>query len=406
MHPYVSQSSQVIRAYYGGIGKTAVIFPAAFLVAVAMGQLTLGMVLYARAAFVASPTQIGVLAGIWSVTYVAACLLIRPLFSRVLPRYLVIGSTGAMAVLTFAMAQVGTLNALFILYALFGMVLSFFWPTMMGWVSTTSEGVQLGRIISRFNFAWCSGNMISPFVCGWLSERDPRYPLLFAAGLLILVMAFVSGASMVLPKVKADRGSGAAHDAAPGERDNSCILRYPAWIGLFAAFFAMGIVIAVFPLAALQEWSLQETVIGAILTGRGLTNMFGFIVLGKFHGWHFRQGPMLAAQWTAVVVFAGLALSGSVWIAALLLAGLGLSNAMSYSASLFHGAAGSLNRTRRMAIHESILAAGLVCGSIAGGWLYELLGYEWLFAIVAMLLAGLTVVQTLVGRTLVSKVKA
>jgi DHA1 family multidrug resistance protein-like MFS transporter/DHA1 family quinolone resistance protein-like MFS transporter len=50
---------------------------------------------------------------------------------------------------------------------------------------------------------------------------------------------------------------------------------------------------------------------------------------------------------------------------------MGALRALSYNNSLFHGVSGSINRTGRMAVHESLLAAGLIFGSSLGGLLYE-----------------------------------
>ena len=51
----ISQPYQVVRAYYRGIGKTGVIYPAAFLMSCAMGQVVLGLIFHARDTFGASP---------------------------------------------------------------------------------------------------------------------------------------------------------------------------------------------------------------------------------------------------------------------------------------------------------------------------------------------------------------
>ena len=54
-----------------------------------------------------------------------------------------------------------------------------------------------------------------------------------------------------------------------------------------------------------------------------------------------------------------------------LVAGAGGMRALSYSNSIFHGVSGSINRTGRMAVHEALLAAGLICGSLLGGLIYQ-----------------------------------
>ncbi len=383
---------------FEGSGKTAVIYPSAFFVSVAMGQLTLGMVLYARAILAVGGTRIGILAGIWSVVYVFSCLFLRPLLNRVLPRFLIMGSTGCMGVLVLFMARVESYAVLLVLYAFFGMILSLFWPPIMGWVSTGVEGPQLGRIIGRYNMSWCSGAVISPFICGWLSGIDARYPLLFGAVLLLLVCVYVSAMSPLIPRIKSDRGTGASHDAAPGDKDCSCPLRFPAWIGLFASFFGMGMLTAIFPLVALEEWGASEMMVGLMFALRGLSNVAGFVMLGRFHGWHYKLTPMLAAQWAAVAVFALLAGAESTAVAAFLLLLFGISGAVSYAASFFYGTSGSLNRARRMAIHESVLAGGLVCGSVMGGWFYDRMASTGTFVMVAVFLAFMTMAQIIVGR--------
>ncbi len=394
-----------IQDYISGTGKMAVIYPAAFFMAVTMGQMTLGMVLYARLVLAAGGTRIGALAGIWSLTYVFGCLVVRPWFNRVLPRYLVMGSTATMAGTVLAMLGLETYCMLLVLYAIFGLALSLFWPPLMGWVSTNVEGPHLGRVIGRYNMSWCSGAVISPFICGWLSAVDPRYPLMLAVGLMLFICVFVAVASRFLPGIGVDRGTGAAHDALPGDTDSSSPLRFPAWIGLYASFFGMGTLTAIFPLVAMETWDTLESMIGLVFTVRGLANVAGFILLGRIHAWHHKWIPMVAAQWVAVVTLIALSLAGSVITAAGLLAVFGISNAMSYASSFFHGTAGSLNRARRMAIHESVLAAGLVSGSVAGGWIYEKLASSIVFFVVAMILAGLTMLQTMMGRSQETRMK-
>ena len=98
---YISQRRQLIKSYYTGIGKTAVIFPSAFLVAVGAGLITLGIVFYLRDVFRASPSEIGLIAALWSLSYICGCLFIRPLFDRILPRHTIMIATFSISALTF-----------------------------------------------------------------------------------------------------------------------------------------------------------------------------------------------------------------------------------------------------------------------------------------------------------------
>ncbi len=58
-------------------------------------------------------------------------------------------------------------------------------------------------------------------------------------------------------------------------------------------------------------------------------------------------------------------------ILAALIAMIGALRAHSYNSSLFHGVSGSVTRTKRMAVHESLIAGGIIFGSSLGGLIYQ-----------------------------------
>lgn len=395
MFQYISQQRQIVRSYYSGIGKTAVIYPAAFLVAVGMGQVSLGLIFFARDVFNATPTLIGRLAGVWAISFVFGCLVIRQAFNRVLPRYLIVGSTLCLSALVFGMQHVPTLGWIFVLYVLYGMAASLFWPPLMAWLSTDTEGTALGRVLSRFNVSWCIGNTVSPFICGWLSEQAVHLPLLFGSGLFLLTATFVTGAILVLPKVRYDNNTGTNANTGHTPPEQSTLLRYPAWIGLFASFFGSGVIAAIFPVAAREELSMAKSVIGLLLLVYSLLNTTGFVILGRTAFWHFRSLPMLVGQLVGAAVFVGMAYAKSIYPIGILFAIWGMSIALSYSNGLFHGVSGSLDRARRMAIHESTLALGIVVGSVTGGMVYQLYTIAHVYWLCAIVLFTATLVQSL-----------
>ena len=64
----------------------------------------------------------------------------------------------------------------------------------------------------------------------------------------------------------------------------------------------------------------------------------------------------------------------------------GLPSAFFYSAGVFHGVAGSENRSRRMAISEAMMTFGLFVGAALGGALYQAKGMPVTFAAAAGIL--------------------
>jgi predicted MFS family arabinose efflux permease len=71
---------------------------------------------------------------------------------------------------------------------------------------------------------------------------------------------------------------------------------------------------------------------------------------------------------------------------------------LGFSGSFFHGASGSNRRAARMALHEALLAGGLIVGSAAGAQVYERFSMSALSLCCAALLGVAIVLQLLLVR--------
>ena len=368
---YISQRRQLIKSFYAGIGKTAVIFPSAFLVAVGMGLINLGIVFYMQDVFNASAGKIGLLAALWSLCFISGCMLIRPLFDHILPRYTMIIATFCMFCSTLSIQLVNSIVWVYVLFAFYGFSTSLFWPPLMAWMSRKIEGVELSRAISKFNLSWSAGLIISPFLAGWLSERAAEMPLYSGASLFLLTSFMITGAILVLPGMRSDRETELSAKFQRCEEGKDTTVRYPAWVGLCTTYVVIGVVLVIFPIFARDDLCMSKSTIGLLLLLRALFTTVGFVILGRTVFWHFRSLPMLSGQVCLAVLLILMVYTRTPVLLGLILAVMGLLIALSYSNSLFHGVSGSTNRVRRMAVHEALLSAGSIIGSCAGGVLYQ-----------------------------------
>jgi predicted MFS family arabinose efflux permease len=323
----------------GGDGRGRVIYPATVLVAMGIGSLSLGIVFFAAEVLRASPAQIGFLAATWSFHYILGCFLVRPLGGRLRPRDSIAGAATVMGLAVLPILFLHHLAPIFLCYAVYGIATAFFWPPMMGWLSTGCEGEHLNRTMGRFNLCWSGGGIVGPVLAGVLARYNPRFPVA-AAGLLYLAAGL-----------------------------------YAAWAGLFAAYLVMGLTFNVFPLAAQGQMGMSKPMVGLLLFFRALATSLALGVLGRTTAWHFRVGQMVAGLVLFALVMAALPLGTTPLAAGLLLAAVGALAAHCYVNSLFHGVAGSQHRAVRMAIHEALLSAGLVVGGACGGVVFQVAGY-------------------------------
>ena len=359
-------------------GRGRVIYPATVLVAMGIGTLSLGIVFCAAEVHKASPAQIGFLAATWSFHYILGCLLVRPLGRRLRPRDSIAVAATVMGLAVLPILFLHQLTPVFLCYAVYGIATAFFWPPMMGWLSMGCEGEQLNRTMGRFNLCWSGGSIAGPILAGVLARSNPRLPVAAAGVLYLAAGLYAAWAARGLTDAASGLAAGrpSPDDSVPPASDeDSTVLRYPAWAGLFAAYLVMGLTFNVFPLAAQDQMGMSKPMVGVLLFIRALATTLTLGVLGRTTAWHFRISQMVAGLALFALVMVALPFGTTPVAAGLLLAAVGALAAHAYVNSLYHGVAGSRQRAVRMAIHEALLSAGLVVGGACGGVVFQVAGY-------------------------------
>ena len=390
----ISRQAQMVKSYYSGIGKTAVTCVAAFLVSTALGTIGLGMVFYLRDVFNATGGQVGAFFGLYSLTYIAGCLLFRPLTDSIRPRYLLIISTLSIFLCTTAILYCGSFALACVFYALTGAACALFWPPLMGWLSGRLQNAELSRTISRFNMAWSIGAIVSPYMAGWLSEKQTALPIQLGAGLALLTSFLILGATLTLPKVRNDQDSLRPDPQDAAEAGEATRLRYAAWIGVFATCVVIGVMVNIFPLSARDGLHLSKRAIGMLLLSRTLFTAVGFAVMGRTVFWHYKGSQMLFGQFCIIGALVAMICLYRPAIIGLAMPVFGLMFALNYFNSLFHGMVGSANRVGRSAIHEALGHFGLITGSVVGGFIYQHFSIREVYAFCIATVLGGIVIQT------------
>ncbi len=368
------------------MNKNYVIFPAAAMVSLAAGLVNLGIIFYMQDRFHVGSDKVGQLMSLSAIMYVTGCLVGRKIFERFSPARLLSLSTLLSGFVIFLIIYAPNLYAVFVVFPLFGVCLSFFWPPIIGWLSQEREKQELNHAIAWFNVSWSAGQVISPYLAGCLSQAWPVLPLwtsfafFFAASFFL----FMYG-RRVLQNVPVSRQS--VLDL--GKKEDTP-LRYPAWIGGFSSFVVLGVIAAIFPVYARTDLHISKSLIGLLLLVRSLFNTMTFIFLGRSTRWHFKIWPMIAVN-VGIISFVWLMhVTETVYLLAILFALMGFLGAYTYSANLLYSVYGSAARSRRSAIHEAVLNAGLIVGYFFGGLLNNSfsMGAVYVFC-TAVLVAGM-----------------
>jgi MFS family permease len=382
------------------------ILPCAFAVSMGIGIVNLGLIFLVKAEYGAGPAAVGWFTALWAAAYFLGCLAFRPL-SRLIDASV---STVLMCLISAAalMAQFlhPSLAAAFVCNTVYGLACALLWPRLMGWLASGLEGEALSRASGTYSLSWSFGMTLSPYLAGAISERGRALgfggalPIYVGSALFALVALFMLATRGLAPapRPSAGEGPGPRTASAKAEEDRSTPLRYPAWIGLFAAYVLYSVLNNIFPLYAKDELAMSESSIGLFLLVRAGAMSAAFWAFGRMGFWRFRPRYFLAAAAAILAIDLGFSLGRGPGPIVGLLVLLGVVQAFSYSLSLFYGASGAPDRDRRMSIHEAVLTLGQILGSVAGGSIYQGLSWSLVFVFSAFLILAATSAQVFLLR--------
>jgi predicted MFS family arabinose efflux permease len=355
------------------------ILPCAFVVSLAVGIVNLGMLFLIKESYGAGPAVVGWFTALWAGAYFLGCIAFRPLSRRIDAAT----STVLMGIFSaaFLAAQFAapSLAGAFLASTLYGLACALIWPRLMGWLASGLEGNALSRASGSYSLSWSTGMTLSPYIAGILSERDLKLPIYVGIALFAATGVFMLAARRIAPS---PRGDSVARSRT-GAEDRSTPLRYPAWIGLFAVYILYSVFNNIFPLYAKDELAMSESGIGFFLLIRAAAMAAGFWVIGRMRFWQFKPVylPLALASTFALAlsfIFVRAPLGFAVGLVLL-----GVAQAFAYSLSIFYGASGAPDRDKRMSVHEAVLTAGQIVGSVGGGSAYQGISWPIVFVFVA-----------------------
>jgi len=353
--------------------------------------------------FNGSDADVGTCFALHMGVYACGCLLTGSLLHHWNPKHIVLLGTTIIFLLAVTLCFAvglpiypnlpgGRIWLLIGLYVAIGLPMSFFWPFLMGWLSTDHEGPDLNRRLGLYNCSWAGGSLVSPLLGGYLVKQSPLLPLLIPVFCLFLCFIFACSA----PTPPRSSTSPSQPNSLPADFNIKLLplFRWTSCISLLFSFLCAGVNRT--HLGLLMKFQLHfpnaESDFGLVVMLFALANFLVLTAAGRRHFWHFRFSFLIVAQILVlispllIILFQRL----EVFILAAILNGAGM--AFSYSSHQYYGVSGSARRSARMALHEIILSLGLIIGCFMAGLLSEFYGpYTPYFFAVGALAAGFVI---------------
>lgn len=331
--------------------------------------------------------------------YVFFCILSGLIIDKLNPHKLLLISSTAQFFITlgfFATVWYGSKNQLcvspvtilIILMSFAGVTTAFYWPVMMGWISTGYEGAELSKRFGFFNMSWGTASMIMPIIAGYLAEVNNALPVFVA--IITSVLCFAAVVSCKYSgKTTSAKQNQPEQINSDGEEYCKTAFVWMARIALLSTFICVGIFRSQVGIFYKFELGFAESFYGWSVAIMCFFNVAVFYAMGKSHWWHYKKMPFVVSTAAILLSMLIILLSKSLAMQFLSAAFGGICYGFVYSSHQYYGVSGGKKRSALMAIHEIIIGAGVSSGALFSGIVSDAFGryspykYACMFVLVA-----------------------
>lgn len=374
---------------------------ASFWLNIAGSVVSFTLVYHYRRVFGLLPANIGLSVSINTISYFIGCMVLSPVVRSLKPRYCVTISLLGMATFLYLFSRTSLLSFAYLEVFCYGSFNSLLWPSIEMWISRGKEGKALSTATGSFNISWSIGSSLSTWIAGLLVERSTYFAFGFSGFVYLSITVFLLSASAINPSIRAAQSEKVQNKQNHGE-DHSTPLRFFCWINAALVNGGVALIGNIFPLYAQDVLGTDSAQTGALLIARGFSTFVMFFILGRTNFWRFNRKMILIIMACFSSLFFLASHIQNKYLFLPIFIGIGMVNACTYTMSMFHGISGSIKRSQRAAIHETVLNAGGVCGIITGGYVYQKFSFSTALLMIGII-TGTAFVLELIGMRFVRK---
>lgn len=247
-------------------------------------------------------------------------------------------------------------------YALCVATMGAFYPPLQAFIGDVSGPGRLAKNLGAFNVGWCVGSAVAAQIAARLLNLG--YVQTFIASAVFIVISIIVIALWKKPREK-----------TPDETDNAAppmvIPGNDIWLiigrfGHYTGFFGYFVIRMLFPKVGVElGWTDSKiaSITGFMLWGLGA----GILITGISTWWRGKIWPQLASHAGMVISALGMGIFTDRWFLGASFLVFGTCTAICYTTAIYHGLAARSKMGRNMGIHEALVAAGQISGSIIGG---------------------------------------
>ena len=318
---------------------------------------------------VSDPFILGLAGTVFGIFYAPLCILQSLLSNRIIKRTAILSVSITYPFIILGFLLFNNIPAVIVLCGLMGIVLSMFWPTYQSHITIRLDPAQTTCSLQTFNVAWGSGVVIGCFIGGVIISCI-NINMLF---ILNLILSFI-GIHLVARHIHnklTDPIIECTTQNKPSDQSQSKFFLMLSWIGVFAVFFSMGVIIWLFPKFAIDV-GISPLIIGFLRAVLGIFQVVMFFILRLNHRWQYSFAHLFFYELMLIFGLVILVFSHNVMWWTLAFSMIGVTVGLLYSSSLFYSSQARSEKREKTGFHEAIIMGGSLLGTFLGGIIAKL----------------------------------
>jgi MFS family permease len=254
------------------------------------------------------------------------------------------------------------------------------WPALESAISRNDSRMKLPSRMATYNISWALAGFAAFFTRGALEEHG--WWTIFAVPALVLLLSFLILAFFAITREKntdPHTEEESTHDT-PAMKKRAVTLLHMAWVGNALAYVGINVLTPVQTKLAddanvghlAANIGMGSLALAGFVTSVwGLTRAAGFLLAGKWTGWHYKARWLVGAQLALAASFLLMLLIPNIWVLIATQILFGLATALIYSSSLYYAMHTSEGSGGHAGFHEALIGLGIfvgpAVGALAGG---------------------------------------
>ncbi|HEY3297247.1 MAG TPA: MFS transporter [Armatimonadota bacterium] len=284
---------------------------------------------------------------------------------------------------------------LLLTYAILMGAVGAFNPSVQAFIGDHSTRGGLRKNLAAFNAGWAIGGAVTAVTAGFIFAVRKDLPFVIGACMMLIILLLIISWS----RLKLPAEEDVPLESQPEKSDDPNPLLFIARVGHFLGFFSFSAIRSVFPKLGV-ELHMSEGMIGLLVGIMLVGQAIGMLLVSLGPWWRGKLWPIVMSQLALIGVGFAIFFADNRAVMAAAMFFLGITQVVPYTCSLYYGLESKKNMGKNTGIHEALVAASIISGSLLAGSIAQYVSLRAPYMMISIMAFTAAVVSILYWRAM------